>query len=148
MATEIKVWQIINGKLELIETTMIEAGRKETEEPWEMDWKQSFNSWRRYINYRETSADYIWGSIDFLGIDKSGNLVVIELKRDKLPREVLCQAIDYASNIASWDVNKISEVCTKYTGRGLEDYLSEKFEDVDLEDLTINKTQRILLVGF
>ena len=31
MATEIKVWQIINGKLELIETTMIEAGRKETE---------------------------------------------------------------------------------------------------------------------
>jgi len=33
MATEIKVWQIINGKLELIETTMIEAGRKETEEP-------------------------------------------------------------------------------------------------------------------
>jgi len=45
-------------------------------------------------------------------------------------------------------VNKISEVCTKYTGRGLEDYLSEKFEDVDLEDLTINKTQRILLVGF
>ena len=45
-------------------------------------------------------------------------------------------------------MNKISEVCTKYTGRGLEDYLSEKFEDVDLEDLTINKTQRILLVGF
>jgi len=30
----------------------------------------------------------------------------------------------------------------------LEDYLNESFEDVDLEDLAINKTQRILLVGF
>ena len=88
------------------------------------------------------------GSIDFLGIDKSGNLVTIELKRDKLPRDALSQAIDYASDISSWDVDKISEVCTKYTGQSLEDYLSEKFEDVDLEDLTINKTQRILLVGF
>ena len=43
---------------------------------------------------------------------------------------------------------KISEICTKYTGAGLEDYLNEKFEDIDLEDLIINKTQRILLVGF
>lgn len=88
------------------------------------------------------------GSIDFLGIDKSGNLIVIELKRDKLPRDVLSQAIDYASDVASWDVDKISEVCTKHTGQSLKDYLAEKFEDVDLEDLTINKTQRILLVGF
>ncbi len=88
------------------------------------------------------------GIIDLLGIDKSGNLIIIELKRDKLPRDVLSQAIDYASDVASWDVDKISEVCAKYTGSGLEDYLNEKFEDIDLEDLLINKTQRILLVGF
>ena len=86
--------------------------------------------------------------MDFLGIDKSGNLLIIELKRDELPREVLSQAIDYASDVAIWDVDKISEVCTKHTRQGLEDYLNEKFEDIDLEDLIINKTQRILLVGF
>ncbi len=81
-------------------------------------------------------------------IDKSGNLVVVELKRDKLPRDVLTQAIDYASDVSSWDVDKLSEICTRYTNQGSEDYLSEKFEEIDLEDLTINKTQRILLVGF
>ena len=30
MTTEIKVWQIVNGNLESIETSMIEAGRRET----------------------------------------------------------------------------------------------------------------------
>ncbi len=35
-----------------------------------------------------------------------------------------------------------------YANQSLEDCLSEKFEEIDLEDLTINKTQRILLVGF
>lgn len=88
------------------------------------------------------------GTADFLGIDKSGNLIIIELKRDELPRDALSQAIDYASDVASWDVDKISEICTKYTGSGLMDYLNEKFEDIDLEDLIINETQRILLVGF
>jgi len=147
MATEIKVWQIINGKLELVKTTMIEAGRKETEdlEKWIKSNPLILGEDILIIGEQVPTKS---GSIDFLGIDKSGNLVTIELKRDKLPREVLSQAIDYASDISSWDVDKISEVCTKHTGQSLEDYLSEKFEDVDLEDLTINKTQRILLVGF
>ncbi len=30
MKTEIKVWQIVNGNLEAIEESMIEAGRRET----------------------------------------------------------------------------------------------------------------------
>ena len=147
MATEIKVWQIINGKLQLIETTMIEAGRKETEdlEKWIKSNPLILGEDILIIGEQVPTKS---GLIDFLGIDKSGNLVTIELKRDKLPRVVLSQAIDYASDVASWDVDKISEVCTKYTGQSLEDYLNEKFEDVDLEDLTINKTQRILLVGF
>jgi hypothetical protein len=33
------------------------------------------------------------GPIDLLGIDKTGNVVIIEIKRDKLPREALAQAI-------------------------------------------------------
>ncbi|RLJ01830.1 MAG: hypothetical protein DRP11_03835 [Candidatus Aenigmatarchaeota archaeon] len=147
MATEIKVWQIIENKLELIDVTMVEAGRKETEdlEKWIKSNPQILGEDILIIGEQVPTKS---GSIDFLGIDKSGNLVIIELKRDKLPRDVLTQTIDYASDVFSWDVDKISEVCTKYTNQSLEDYLSERFEDVDLEDLTINKTQRILLVGF
>ena len=147
MATEIKVWQIINNKLEPIEITMVEAGRKETEdlEKWIKSNPQILGEDILIIGEQVPTKS---GSMDFLGIDKSGNLVIIELKRDKLPREALTQAIDYASDASSWDVDKLSEICTKYTNQSLEDYLSEKFEEIDLEDLTINKTQRILLVGF
>ena len=147
MATEIKVWKIVNSNLELIATTMIEAGRKETEdlEKWIKSNPLILGQDILIIGEQVPTKP---GPIDFLGIDKSGNLIIIELKRDMLPRDALAQAIDYASDISSWDVDKISEVCTKYTGQGLEDYLNENLEDVDLEDLMINKSQRILLVGF
>ncbi len=147
MSTEIKVWQIIEDKLQLIKTTMIEAGRTEPEdlEKWIKSNPSILGQDILIIGEQVQTKS---GPLDFLGIDKSGNLAVIELKRDRVPRKTLSQAIDYASDVASWDVDKISEICTKYTGLGLEDYLNEKFEDIDLEDLLINKTQRILLVGF
>ncbi len=37
------------------------------------------------------------GRIDLLGMDADGNLVIIELKRDKTPREIIAQVLDYAS---------------------------------------------------
>lgn len=86
--------------------------------------------------------------MDFLAIDRAGNLVVIELKRDRLPREVLAQAVDYASSIASWDADKVSEICAKYADQTVQDLLNESFGEIDLGDLVVNKVQRILLVGF
>jgi len=147
MTTEIKVWQIINGNLEPIEASMADAGRREADdlEKWIKTNPIILGDDILIIGEQVQTKS---GPADFLGIDKSGNIVIIELKRDKLPREVLAQAFDYASDIASWDKNKLSEVCTKYIEQSLEDYLNENFEEIDLEDLTINQTQRILLVGF
>lgn len=85
------------------------------------------------------------GRLDFLGVDRLGNIVIIELKRDKLPREALVQAIDYASNVASWDFDKLSEECVKYKNQSLDEYINENFDDFG--DTPINQTQRILLVG-
>lgn len=70
------------------------------------------------------------------------------MKRDKLPREVIAQALDYVSDISSWDLDRINEECLKYSKSSLEDYLNENFEDIELEDLKVNENQRLLLVGF
>lgn len=147
MATEIRAWQIVNGDLEPIEVSMVKAGRKETEdlEQWIKSNPVILGQNIVIIGDQVSTKS---GPIDLLGIDESGNLVVVELKRDKLPREALAQAVDYASDVASWDVDKISEVCLVYKKQRLEDYLNEKFENVNLESLMINETQRILLVGF
>lgn len=88
------------------------------------------------------------GPLDYLGIDKKGNLVIIELKRDRLPREALAQAIDYASDISSWERDKINEVCFNYTSQSLDDFITENFENIDIDNFSINDSQRLLLVGF
>ena len=41
------------------------------------------------------------GFIDLLAIDNQGSLILIELKREKTPREVVAQALDYASWVLS-----------------------------------------------
>lgn len=147
MATEISVWQITDGKLEQINKSMAEVGLKETEhlEKWIKTNPIILGQDILIIGEQVRTKS---GPLDFLGIDKSGNLIVIELKRDKLPREVLSQAIDYVSDVASWDLDKIDEICLKNTEQGIEDYLNEHFGDIDLDNLIINGTQRILLVGF
>ena len=86
--------------------------------------------------------------MDFLGIDTSGNVVIVELKRDRLPREALAQAIDYASDVASWDIDRFKEICLSFTKQTLEEFLQEKFDGLAIEDLAFNQAQRLLLVGF
>lgn len=147
MATAIRSWQIINGKLQPVDTTLAREGR--TEQLDLESWIASDPSillQGLVIIGRQVSTPS--GPLDLLGIDRLGNTVVVELKRDKLPRETLAQAIDYASSVADWPLEKLSEICATYTGRELEDVLTETFPDTDLEAISINESQRIVLVGF
>ena len=147
MATRIKTWEIIDEELKETEESMIEMARKE---------KDHLEKWIK-TNPKILGEDILIigeqvytksGPLDFLGIDNSGNIVIVELKRDRLPRDVLTQAIDYASDVSSWDIDKLNGICLEYSSQSLEDYISEYFEGVQLEDLVLNKAQRLLLVGF
>jgi hypothetical protein len=147
MATEIKTWEIINGELKEINTSMIESGRKEKEdlEQWLKTEPNIIGHDIRIIGEQVSTES---GPLDYLAIDNKGNLVIIELKRDRLPREALAQAIDYASDIANWEIDKISETCLNFTGQSIEDFIPENFENIDMESITINDSQRLMLVGF
>ena len=147
MSTEIKTWEIVDGELNQIKTTLADNGRKETEhlEKWIKTKPDILGIDILVIGEQVYTKS---GPLDFLGIDNNGNLVIVELKRDKLARVVLAQAIDYASDLANWDIEKLSEICIAYTGNSLEDHLIENFENIEIDDLTINQSQRLLLVGF
>jgi len=147
MATNIKTWEIIENRLSPIETTLADNNRKETEhlENWIKTKPEILGTDILVIGEQVYTKS---GPLDFLAIDNNGNIVVVELKRDRLARVVLAQAIDYASDLSTWDIDKLSEVCMSYTGNSLEDHISENFEDIEIDDLTINQTQRLLLVGF
>ena len=147
MATEIKVWQIDDGNLKIITSSMTDAGRKEKEhlEQWIKSNPIILGENISVIGEQVQTAS---GEMDFLCIDRAGNIIIVELKRDRLKREVLAQAIDYASAVADWDVDKISEECLRFTGEKIEDHLSEAFKELDIENFVIGKEQRILIVGF
>ena len=147
MGTELKTWQIVDGKLTPIETTLKREGRTEPYdlEPWLATNPAIIGNDIAIIGRQVSTKS---GAIDLLGIDKTGNTVIIEIKRDELPRECLAQAIDYASDVVDWSAEKLGDICADYTKRPFEEIFSEAFPDVDLESINLNSSQRIVLVGF
>lgn len=88
--------------------------------------------------------------IDLLGIDREGNTVVIELKRDRTPRETLAQALEYASFVEELDTDQLEEILQRYVSDealNLASYHRNYFELASDEAVSFNKEQRIVLVG-
>lgn len=92
---------------------------------------------------------------DLIALDKKGNIVIIELKRDDSGIGVEWQAIKYASYLSRFKVSEIVDVYIKYIERyKKEDNLNEEnvsqriLDFIDKDDLSlINKNQRIILVS-
>ncbi|WP_427385125.1 hypothetical protein [Janibacter sp. G56] len=64
--------------------------------------------------------------LDLLGIDVDGNLNLLELKRDKTPREVVAQVLDYGSWVSTLSRDDIIDIATKHLDQPFE----AAFEDV------------------
>jgi hypothetical protein len=94
---------------------------------------------------RQVLTDY-GGSIDLLAIDPEGNLVILELKRDKTPRDIVSQLLDYASWVQDLGHESIEEIANKYfRGKTLEDAFREQFGS-DLPDV-LNERHRMYVVA-
>lgn len=95
---------------------------------------------------REVPTDYN-GYIDILCLDSQGDLVILELKRDKTPREVTAQALDYASWVKDLSHNDITEIAESYIedGKKLEYVFQNKFGEPLPEIL--NNNHRMVIIG-
>ena len=84
--------------------------------------------------------------IDLLVMDRDGNLVVVELKRDKTPREVVAQALDYASWVENLSYEQVSEIyAEKHGGQKFEVGYAETFGTSPPE--SVNESHRIIVVA-
>jgi hypothetical protein len=87
------------------------------------------------------------GIVDLLGIGPNGELVIIELKRDRTLRETVAQALEYAAWASHLPYDRILEIATEYHGSS--DKFAERFRQTfgtDVPD-TVNQSQRIVLVA-
>lgn len=87
------------------------------------------------------------GRIDLLAIAPDASLVLIELKRDKTPREIVAQALDYASWVENLTPEKITQIYSRFSnGSSFDEAFKKRFgEALDAESL--NQSHQIILVA-
>lgn len=87
------------------------------------------------------------GFVDLLCFDPNADLVVLELKREKTPREVTAQVLDYASWVRGLSSEEIHAIAAAYLrGRGpLGDAFRNQFDE-NLPDV-VNEGHRMIIVA-
>lgn len=87
--------------------------------------------------------------IDILAVNSIGEIIIIELKRDKTYREIVAQALDYATWVKDLNYDELNGIFNKY-GKSqyndLGEYFSSKFKK-DSEEIDFNSDHKMLIVG-
>jgi len=87
------------------------------------------------------------GRIDLLAIAPDGALVLIELKRDRTPREVVAQALDYAVWVESLRNEEIGAIYKRFRpGRSLDEDFRQRFGRFLVDD-ELNKSHQLIIVA-
>lgn len=87
------------------------------------------------------------GRIDLLAIAPDASLVLIELKRNRTPREIVAQALDYASWVEELSTDKIAQIFQRFSGGGTLDAAFQKHFGVELDEDALNSSHQIILVA-
>lgn len=100
---------------------------------------------------RQTSANVEESTIfpDLLGLDSEGNLVIVELKRSKAPRDVVAQLLEYAvwaEELSDGQIHGLAETYFQNIKNEttFQDAFSEMFEN---ELPTLNRRLRLFVVA-
>lgn len=87
------------------------------------------------------------GRIDLLALAPDGSLVLIELKRDKTPRDVVAQSLDYASWVSSLRADEIDAIYKRFIpGGNLAADFHARF-GAALDEDALNEVHQIVIVA-
>ena len=98
-----------------------------------------------FIGQQEPTG--LGGRIDLLAIAPDCALILIELKRHRTPREVVAQAIDYASWVEKLKSDKIAEIYGRFAkGSDLAADFRHRF-GIELDEDSLNQNHQIVIVA-
>jgi hypothetical protein len=87
------------------------------------------------------------GRIDLLAIAPDGALVLIELKRERTPREIVAQALDYASWVEQLAPDRIAQIYQRFSNGGsLEAAFLSRF-GTELTEEMLNQSHQVVIVA-
>ena len=92
--------------------------------------------------------------IDILALNRDGHLVVIELKRDKTPRDIVAQTLEYGSWIRELENDEIAQIFSRYqeqhpeaAGEGsIDDAFCTRFGVAQMPD-ELNESHQLVIVA-
>jgi len=96
---------------------------------------------------KEVRTDY-GKYIDLLALDEQGEAVIIELKRDRTPRDVIGQALDYASWVSTLSPKDLQDIAERHLKGDLGAAFQERFGTPLPEVLNRNHSMLIIASGF
>lgn len=134
MAFVTKLWSIEGNEIHEAEETNLSL-EKRLEDWIEQD--PSILGMDLAIIGRQVATDY-GGFIDLLAMDREGDLVVLELKRNKTPRDVVAQTLDYASWVNGLEYDTIDEFALKYRKQPLVEIFRAVFDDALPDNINVN----------
>lgn len=142
MAVQHSIWQVGDKPVKLAGSSlvseklledMIAADSSILSDDWMLVGRQVFAA----------SAGYI----DLLAVAPDGSLVIIELKRNMTPREVVAQGLDYASWVSALEADDIVEIYNQYApGRSLAEDFRARFGNA-LDDDALNNSHQVVIVA-
>ncbi len=103
-----------------------------------------------YVGQQGSPGD--GGIFDIIGVDEQGDVVIIELKRGRSPRDIVAQALEYAASIRAETYIDLENRYREFVNDddvSLQSAHSEFFDRPEdpLSEREYNTDQRLLLVG-
>lgn len=144
----------INRISKIAERSFTKLGFKEKEnlQEWIANNPTFFDEELLVIQKEFCGFDKTQERLDLLALDKLGDVVVIENKLDDSGRDVMWQALKYASYCASLSKLQIKNIYQQYLDKnGMEEdaeaNISDFMEASDFKEVILNKSQRIIMVA-
>lgn len=149
MAIELGVWRIDDGVSDVKFARLDEESR--LEDILERKIEIASPQWMVIGRQVKTAYDKL---IDLLAIDRDGNLVILELKRDKTYRDIVSQVLDYGSWVQGLTTQDIGEIYTRYVESRHQDRLGESIDKAfsrhfDLDEMPeeLNESHTLVIVA-
>lgn len=141
MAFSIKLWQV--GGTALHEVPIETLNDEQRLENWIADDPSILGIDVVLVGRQVVTSNR--GRIDLLGMDSDANLVILELKRDLTPREVVAQALDYASWVKGLTYDAVDSEARRFSGKSLKESFEDHFGFAI--PVSINSSHSIIVVA-
>src|SRR4051812_46818855 len=131
MPLDMRLWRVKGERLENITTSQL--NKEKRLEDWILNDASLLGMDDMLIIGRQVQTGF--GRIDLLALDSEANCIVLELKRDRTPREVVAQILEYATWVKDLGYDDLARIAQEFLKQDLQNAFKNAFDIPVPEDV-------------